>query len=71
MSIMKFNFGNNWQNFLDNKLDEERINIAEKSLIEFSIKKAKKTKHFLMLDLDLACLVLLQKNLVSRFFQLI
>ncbi len=43
---MKFNFGNNWQNFLDNKLDEERINIAEKSLIEFSIKKAKKNQTF-------------------------
>ncbi len=44
---MKFNFGNNWQNFIDNKLDDERINIAEKSLKEFSIKRNKKAKTFL------------------------
>ena len=47
MLIMKFNFGNNWQNFIDNKLDDERINIAEKSLKEFSIKRNKKAKTFL------------------------
>jgi len=44
---MKFNFGNNWQNFIDNKLDEERVDIAEKSLIEFSVKKNRKEKTFL------------------------
>ena len=32
MFIMKFNFGNNWQNFIDNKLDDERINIANKNM---------------------------------------
>ena len=67
---MKFNFGKNWQNFLDNKLDGERINIAEKSLREFTIKKAKKNQSFFDADLDLDCLVLQQKNLVLRFFQL-
>lgn len=44
---MKFNFGKNWQNFINNKLDNERIDIAEKSLKEFSIKRNKEIKTFL------------------------
>ena len=47
--------------FLDNKLDGERINIAEKSLREFTIKKAKK-KSFFYAGSDLDCLVLQQKT---------
>ncbi len=43
---MKFNFGNNWKNFVNKKLDIERIDIAEESLTKFLIKKVKKKKFF-------------------------
>ena len=41
---MKFNFGKNWKNFIDDKLDNERIGIAERSLKEFTIKNVKNDK---------------------------
>lgn len=60
---MKFNFGKNWKNFIDDKLDNERIGIAERSLKEFTIKNVKNDKIFLDIGSGSGLFSLAAKNL--------
>ena len=67
---MKFNFGKNWKNFINNKLDNERISIAEKSLKEFTIKNVKNNKTFLDIGSGSGLFSLAAKNLGYKVISL-